>query len=147
MPKRNSKIERMPAKVPYLTGRELLEQYNEELFSGELSEAALIKRYGREPWFLNYPDLPPPYSRFPVLVEDVQGRGYNFPRFEPELVHVRVPRHRDHELVGEPRLEVPQPDEWVELKDGRKFLVKDTLYDARLRTNTAALRIEWRINS
>lgn len=128
--------------VPYLTGVQLLEQYNRDVNSG-LSDALLLRRYGKRPWFLIDPNLPPPYSKFRIAIKDTAGRGYNFPLGETDTVHVRLPRAKPYRAVGDAHVELPEPDQVIKLKDGRSFVVREIIVDATKRTNTAILRVQW----
>lgn len=121
---------------------QLLEQYNRAVDSG-LSQTLLNERYGRRPWFLIDPHRPPPYSKFHIAVKDKEGRGYNFPMNEPNTVHVRTPKSKPNRGVGDPHVEIPEPDETVQLLDGRSFVVLETIAYLHKRTNTAILHVRW----
>lgn len=117
--------------------------YTRDVSGGGATEAELINRYGKRPWFLKEPNAAPPYAAFEISAKDSRGRGYNFPNTEPSEVHVRLPKAKARRTENRPA-ELPAVGEVVELAEGGgEFRVVSVDLGGRVHPNTAILSVEW----
>jgi hypothetical protein len=117
--------------------------YTRDVSSAEFSENQLIVLYGKRPWFLRHPNAAPPYNHFRIAAEDEHGRGYNFPRTDPDEVHVRLPRANPR-ATEDRSSQLPIPGERIILReDSREFVVVSIDLGGRKLPNTAILHVEW----
>ena len=117
--------------------------YTKDVSRGTFTEAQLIKRYGKRPWFLKEPNAAPPYYALKIASVDTLGRGYNFPGGLPSEVHVRLPKASSRRTENRPA-ELPTVGETIHLlDDDGKFSVLSVNLGGRVYPNTAILTVEW----
>ena len=117
--------------------------YTRDVFEAGHTEAELINRYGKRPWFLREPNAAPPASAFKIATKDTEGRGYNFPNTDPSEVHVRLPTAKSRRTENR-MAELPMVGENVQLiEEAGEFKVLTVDLGGRKHPNTAILRVQW----